>query len=133
MKREELRTDREWEIYRSGYSAGNSAKNYPSKKKDRIRRNEESRISDFRDTKRIPKWVIVDIAKEDIFTENVNQRYNEVDEFVCRKCGLHLMEWVKVEIDEDDGEELHYQYELKYCPECGRRVYDETMNEGENK
>ncbi len=38
MKREDLRTDREWEIYRSGYSAGNSAKNYPSKKKDKIKK-----------------------------------------------------------------------------------------------
>lgn len=131
MKREELKSKRELEIYRMGYSAGNMAKNRPSKRKDRIRRNEESRISDFRDLKRIPKWVMVDIAKEDIFTENVNQRYNEVDEFVCRKCGLHLMEWVRVEIDEDDGEELHYQYELKYCPECGRRVYDETLSKEE--
>jgi len=100
------------------------------KRKIKLKKYETGRISNYQDIKSIPKWVIVDIAKEDIFTENVNQRYNEVDEFVCRKCGLHLMEWVRVEIDEDDGEELHYQYELKYCPECGRRVYDETMNGG---
>lgn len=131
MKREELKTDREREIYRIGYQAGNMAKNYPSKNKHRIKKYETGRISNYQDIKSIPKWVIVDIAKEDIFTENVNERYNEVDEFVCRKCGLHLMEWVRVEIDEDDGEELHYQYELKYCPECGRRVYDETLSKEE--
>ena len=28
----------------------------------------------------------------------------ECDEFVCSKCGIHLMEWVEVRIDEDYDE-----------------------------
>ena len=47
------------------------------------------------------------------------------DEFICKKCGIYLKDYVKVVLDEDnDGyiDEQHYEYEPKFCPECGARV-----------
>lgn len=47
------------------------------------------------------------------------------DEFICKKCGIYLKDYVKVVLDEDnDGyiDEQHYDYEPKFCPECGAKV-----------
>lgn len=47
------------------------------------------------------------------------------DEFICKKCGLYLKGYIKVVMDEDnDGyiDEQHYDYEPKFCPECGAKV-----------
>ena len=47
------------------------------------------------------------------------------DEFICKNCGIYLKDYTKVVLDEyDDGfiDELHYEYEPKYCPECGAKV-----------
>lgn len=30
--------------------------------------------------------------------ENIAERYADCDEFVCSKCGIHLMEWVEVRL-----------------------------------
>lgn len=49
------------------------------------------------------------------------------DEFICKKCGLYLKDYIKVVMDKDnDGyvDELHYDYEPKFCPECGAKVKD---------
>ena len=49
------------------------------------------------------------------------------DEFICKKCGIYLKDYIKVVMDEDnDGyiDEQHYDYEPKYCPECGAKVKD---------
>ena len=43
------------------------------------------------------------------------------DEFVCSGCGLHLAEWVRVEVD-DDGDRDTYSYEFEFCPRCGKKV-----------
>lgn len=46
------------------------------------------------------------------------------DEFVCRNCGIHLKDYTKVVLDVDnDGhiDEHHYDYEPKFCPECGAK------------
>lgn len=45
---------------------------------------------------------------------------NPVDEFVCSKCGIHLYDWIRVR-DED-----YYEYEFKYCPNCGAKVVEEN-------
>ena len=45
-----------------------------------------------------------------------------VDEFVCSKCGIHLEGWTRVVTDEDDGELYYYEYEFKYCPNCGAKM-----------
>ena len=47
------------------------------------------------------------------------------DDFICKKCGIYLKDYVKVVLDEDnDGyvDEQHYEYEPKFCPECGAKV-----------
>lgn len=47
------------------------------------------------------------------------------NEFICKKCGIYIKDYIKVVMDEDnDGyvDEQHYDYEPKYCPECGAKV-----------
>lgn len=47
------------------------------------------------------------------------------DEFICKKCGIYLKNYVKVVLDEDNEgyvDEQHYDYEPKFCPECGAKV-----------
>lgn len=56
---------------------------------------------------------------------NIAEDYADVDQFVCSECGIELQEWHGVERDEDSGDESFYEYTLKYCPNCGRRIeYD---------
>ena len=53
------------------------------------------------------------------------------DEFICKRCGIHLNDYIKVVMDEDnDGyiDEQHYEYEPKFCPECGAKVKDGDPN-----
>ena len=45
-----------------------------------------------------------------------------VDEFVCSECGIALEGWTRVVTDEDDGELYYYEYEFKYCPNCGAKM-----------
>lgn len=49
---------------------------------------------------------------------------NPVDEFVCSSCGFIIDDFSSVKVD-DDGEVFHYEYEIKYCPNCGAKVEDE--------
>lgn len=54
------------------------------------------------------------------------------DEFICKKCGIYLKDYIKVVLDEDnDGyvDEQHYDYEPKFCPECGAKVKDGDEND----
>ena len=53
-----------------------------------------------------------------------------VDEFVCSECGIVLEGWTRVIIDEDDGEMFFYEYEFKYCPNCGAKM---SVNYGSSK
>ena len=57
-------------------------------------------------------------------TTNDNEQYAACDEFRCRRCGLHLEDWRRITNDPDTGEEEYYEYELKFCPECGAAVVD---------
>ncbi len=54
--------------------------------------------------------------------ENVAERYADCDEFVCSKCGIHLVDWTEVSIDEDYDDEIHSEYVFKYCPNCGAKI-----------
>lgn len=47
------------------------------------------------------------------------------DTFICEKCGIWLEDCVKCVYDEDAEDTIHYEYEFKFCPECGRRVMEE--------
>lgn len=54
------------------------------------------------------------------------------DEFICKKCGIHIKDYIKVVMDEDnDGyiDEQHYEYEPKFCPECGAKIKDGEQND----
>lgn len=47
------------------------------------------------------------------------------DEFICKKCGIYLKDYIKVVMNEDNNgciDEQHYEYEPKFCPECGAKV-----------
>lgn len=53
------------------------------------------------------------------------------DEFICKRCGIYIKDYIKVVMDEDnDGyiDEQHYEYEPKFCPECGAKVKDGDTN-----
>ena len=41
-----------------------------------------------------------------------------VDEFICSECKIHLTNYVRVEIEDD----AHYEYTMKYCPNCGAKM-----------
>lgn len=45
-----------------------------------------------------------------------------VDEFKCSACGIHLAEWVRKETDEETGDVTNYEYEPKFCPNCGKKI-----------
>lgn len=53
---------------------------------------------------------------------NIGNDYADTDQFICSNCGIHLQGWHSVEIDEDNGEEMHHEYTLRYCPNCGAKV-----------
>ncbi len=49
------------------------------------------------------------------------------DEFICSNCGLITRDNCRYEIDEDaDGDESCYEFEIKYCPRCGRKIIEES-------
>ena len=48
--------------------------------------------------------------------------YNEVDQFICSECGIWLEDWVEVEFNEEENDDVAYEYELAYCPNCGRKI-----------
>lgn len=53
--------------------------------------------------------------------ENISDLH-PVDEFVCSVCGIVLEGWSRVVTDEDDGEQYFYEYEFKFCPNCGANM-----------
>lgn len=57
-------------------------------------------------------------------TRNVSY-YNPVDGFVCDKCNISLVDWMRAEYDEELDDISYYEYEFRYCPHCGRKVVDE--------
>lgn len=57
--------------------------------------------------------------------ENLSE-YNLCDRFECSNCGIVLAEYQEIKVDEDDdtGDECTYEYTPKYCPNCGRKIVD---------
>lgn len=53
--------------------------------------------------------------------ENISQMHPS-DEFICEKCGLIIRECSRYEIDEDDGDEICYEFPYRFCPRCGMKV-----------
>lgn len=59
-------------------------------------------------------------------TADVTRNLAEVsDTFICKECGIHLEDCVKCVYDEDAEDTTHYEYEFKFCPECGRKIVEE--------
>lgn len=56
-------------------------------------------------------------------TTNIS-KIADCDEFICNDCGLHLKDWVRVEITDEYGED-HYEYEFEFCPSCGAKIIED--------
>jgi len=52
---------------------------------------------------------------------NMNEEYAACDEFICSECGIHLTDWIRVEIDDNNCISC-FEYEFRYCPNCGSEV-----------
>lgn len=48
---------------------------------------------------------------------------NHVSEFICSNCGFMMDEFYRKEVD--DGVPDYYEFEIKYCPNCGAKVVEE--------
>lgn len=59
--------------------------------------------------------------------ENISQMHPS-DEFICEKCGLIIRECCRYEIDEDDGDEICYEFPYRFCPRCGMKVKGESKD-----
>jgi rubrerythrin len=74
------------------------------------------------------KSCIKQIKKSNRLTEDLDkykayeQTYDDVDEFLCPYCGLHLTEWMRLIYDEDLNEMELSEYQFKFCPNCGRKI-----------
>lgn len=67
--------------------------------------------------------VVTDLRDRVAFNDS---KMHPSDEFICSNCGLILRENCRYEIDEDaDGDESCYEFEIKYCPRCGRKIIEE--------
>lgn len=49
------------------------------------------------------------------YTKNLS-RFAFADEFICENCGIHLAEWIKLDVE--DYEEFNFTF----CPNCGARI-----------
>lgn len=65
-------------------------------------------------------------VKEVVIAENLNTDYHEVDQFICSECQLQLRGWTRTMYDEDGEYDWQQEYVLKYCPECGAKIKEQT-------
>ena len=52
---------------------------------------------------------------------NKHPDYAACDQFVCSNCGIELIDWRRVDHDED-GDITYHEYEFNYCPNCGAKL-----------
>ena len=77
-----------------------------------------------RNTDRRQLQKAIDVILEEQITKgkNLNDEYDDVDQFICSKCGIELQNWNRYETDEDTGEKYCYDYRFNFCPNCGIRI-----------
>ena len=61
-------------------------------------------------------------ALSDIKTKHAENLADVSDRFICSRCGIHLEDCTRFVYDEDSDDTSHYEYEFKFCPECGAEV-----------
>lgn len=76
------------------------------------------------------KWINSreDVKKTDDNTCTHIGDIAQCDQFICSKCGIHLEDWrmlVEEEYDYGYTEMANYEYEFKFCPNCGRKIVEE--------
>ena len=65
-------------------------------------------------------------------TKNITDQH-PVDQFICSECGAIFEDFSLCKIDEDSGDKEYYEYELKFCPACGRAATKEAWAELERR
>ena len=89
------------------------------------------------DVKEIPHWVFYSyppahIDRSKWTTKNITDQH-PVDQFICSECGAIFEDFSLCKIDEDSGDKEYYEYELKFCPACGRAATKEAWAELERR
>ncbi len=56
-----------------------------------------------------------------------------VDQFICSECGAIFEDFSLCKIDEDSGDKEYCEYELKFCPACGRTISEEAWEKLERR
>ena len=46
------------------------------------------------------------------------------DGFTCSACGITIIDFREERVDEEDCTASWYEYEFKYCPNCGAKVVE---------
>lgn len=49
-------------------------------------------------------------------------KMNPVDEFICSECGVELCDMTEFRIDVDNEDECFFEFEVKFCPNCGVKI-----------
>ena len=75
---------------------------------------------------------IIDVTVTEVLSDLTDRvafndsKLHPSDEFICSNCGLITKENCRYEIDEDTEDETCYEFEIKYCPRCGRKIIEEN-------
>lgn len=56
-----------------------------------------------------------------IETRNITDR-NPNDRFNCEACGFMVCDWDAYGFEDETDERFSYDFAMKYCPNCGRKV-----------
>lgn len=54
-------------------------------------------------------------------TGNITDR-NPHDRFHCGECGFMICDWDAYGFEDETDERFSYDFAMKYCPNCGRKV-----------
>ena len=60
-------------------------------------------------------------------TTNITDR-NPHDRFHCGECGFMICDWDAYGFEDETDERFSYDFEMKYCPNCGRKVEKEWQH-----